>query len=105
MKQYILIVLIGIVAAFIGIIPLLKRRSDGISILSCFAMFFMMPYIVQHFNLSFGYSWMKGMIVSSILSLPLIIALGKGSFKMFLPLLTSSILVGLFITFVSKYLL
>ena len=64
MREYLTIILIGLVAAFIGIIPLLRKKADKYSVLSAFLLFFVMPYVVFHFNLSWAQWWWKGMGIS-----------------------------------------
>ena len=39
MKTYLTIILIGLVAAFIGILPLLRKKADKYSLLSAFVLF------------------------------------------------------------------
>ena len=46
MREYLLIVLIGLVAAFVGIIPLLKKRVDKYTLFSVFLFYFLMPVVV-----------------------------------------------------------
>lgn len=105
MKVYLTIILIGLVSGFIGILPLLKKKADKYSLFSAFLLFFMMPYIIYHFNLSWAQWWWKGMVISVALSLPLVIASGRGNTRCVFPLLIMSFLVGLFISFVGHYLL
>lgn len=105
MKEYLTIILIGLVSAFIGILPLLRKKADKYSILSAFLLFFMMPYVVYHFNLPWAQWWWKGMIISGALSLPLVIASGRGSSRCAFPLLLAAIVIGAFISFLGHYLL
>lgn len=105
MKENLTIILIGLVSAFISIIPLLRKRADKYSLCSTFILFFMMPYVVFHFRLPWAQWWWKGMLISGVLSLPLMIALGKGNFRLLFPLLVAAIFVGAFISFVGYYLL
>ena len=44
MRAYLTIILIGLVSAFIGIIPLFKRKADKYTVLSAFVLFLIMPY-------------------------------------------------------------
>lgn len=105
MREYLTIILIGLVAAFIGIIPLLRKKADKYSVLSAFLLFFVMPYVVFHFNLSWAQWWWKGMVISGVLALPLVIALGRGNSRCAFPLLLAAIVVGAFISFLGHYLL
>ena len=45
MRAYLTIILIGLVSAFIGIIPLFKRKADKYTVLSAFVLFLIMPYV------------------------------------------------------------
>lgn len=104
-KLYLTIILIGLVAGFIGILPLLRRKADKYTLFSAFLLFFMMPYIIQHFHLPWAQWWWKGMVVSGALALPLVIALGRGSSRCAFPLLLASIVVGAFVSFLEHFLL
>ena len=44
MKIYLTVILIGLVSAFIGIIPLLKKKADRYSLIAAFLLFFMIVY-------------------------------------------------------------
>ena len=105
MREYLTIILIGLVAAFIGIIPLLRKKADKYSVLSAFLLFFVMPYVVFHFNLSWAQWWWKGMVISGVLALPLVIAFGRGNSRCAFPLLLAAIVGGAFISFLGHYLL
>ena len=72
MRAYLTIILIGLVSAFIGIIPLFKRKADKYTVLSAFVLFLIMPYVVYHLSLPWTQWWWKGMIVSAVLTLPLV---------------------------------
>lgn len=105
MKAYLTIILIGLVSAFIGIIPLFRKKADKYSVLSAFLLFFIMPYVVYHMNLSWTQWWWKGMVISGVLSLPLVISSGRGSSRCAFPLLLAAIVIGAFISFLGHYLL
>lgn len=105
MKEYLLIILIGLVAAFIGILPLLRKKADKYLMFAAFLLFFMMPYVIFHFSLPWAQWWWKGMVVSGVLSLPLVTASGKGNSRCAFPLLLAAVVVGAFISFLGHYLL
>ena len=105
MREYLTIILIGLVAAFNRIIPLLRKKADKYSVLSAFLLFFIMPYVVFHFNLPWAKWWWKGMVISGVLALPLGIAFGRGNSRCAFPLLLAAIVVGAFISFLGHYLL
>lgn len=105
MKTYLTIILIGMVSGFIGIIPLLRKKADKYMVLAGFVLFLLMPYVVFRLSLPWTQWWWKGMVVSLALSLPLIIASGKGNSRCVFPLLITSVVVGLFISFLGHFLL
>lgn len=105
MKEYLIIVLIGLVAGFIGILPLLRKKADKYTLFAAFLLFLMMPYVVIHFNLPWARWWWKGMVISGALSLPLVIAFLKGSSRSAFLLFLAAIAVGAFISFLTHYLL
>ena len=105
MKEHLTILLIGVVAGFIGILPLLQKNADKYSSFAAFALFFMMPYIVFHFSLSWAQWWWKGMLISAVLSLPLALSFARGNSRCVFPLLWAAVLVGLFISLLGHYLL
>ena len=77
MKACLLVILIGLVAAFVGIVPLLKRRADRYMLFSVFLFYFLMPYVVYHIKLPGINEWFTGPVVTLMLVLPLVIAQGK----------------------------
>lgn len=105
MKSYLLILLIGLVAGFIGIIPLLRRKVDKYSILSAFVFFLLMPYTVYHMRLPAVEWWLKGPLVTFVLILPLVIAAAKGYRRCIFPLLLMALVVGALISFLGHFLL
>lgn len=105
MKEYLTIILIGLVAAFIGILPLLRKKADKYSLFAAFLLFFIMPYVIFHFSLPWAQWWWKGMVISATLSLPLAISFGRGNSRCAFPLLLAAIVVGAFISFLGHYLL
>lgn len=105
MKEHLTIVLIGLVAAFIGILPLLRKKADKYLLFATFLLFFMMPYVIFHFSLPWTQWWWKGMVISGALSLPLVISSGRGNSRCAFPLLLAAIVIGILISFLGHYLL
>lgn len=105
MKTCLLVILIGLVAAFVGVIPLLKRRVDKYMLFSVFLFYFLMPYVVYNINLTGINEWFTGPLVTFVLVLPLVIAQGKGYKKCIFPMLLTSAGIGFFIAFMGHFLL
>ena len=78
MRAYLTIILIGLVSAFIGIIPLFKRKADKYTVLSAFVLFLIMPYVVYHLSLPWTQWWCS-------FDPPSGDYLGAGKFKMCIP--------------------
>lgn len=105
MRNYLIILLIGLVAGFIGIIPLMKAKADKYLTFAVFVLYLMMPYAVYHISVPGIPWWLKGSVVTLALSIPLMIAAGKGYKRCIVPMLLMSVAVGAFITFLGHYLL
>lgn len=105
MRAYLTIILIGLVAAFIGVLPLFGKKADRYTIVAAFVLFFMMPYTVYHFNLPWAQWWWKGMLISTALALPLAITCRRGCSRCTFPLLLAAVVVGAFISILGRYLL
>lgn len=105
MRSYLIIILIGLVSGFIGIVPLLRLKADKYTVISAFVFFLLMPYVIFHMNFPLVKWWLKGTVISFGLILPLAIAAGKGNKKCIFPMLLMAVVVGAFITFLGHYLL
>jgi len=105
MKGNLIVILIGMVAGFIGIIPLLRQKADKYWVFALFLFYFMMPWVIYRIALPGVHSWMKGAVVTLALVLPLVIAAGRGYKRFVFPVLITSVLIGFLITFLGYYLL
>lgn len=105
MKSNLIVILIGMVAGFIGIIPLLRQKADKYWVLALFLFYFMMPYVVYHIGVPGIRWWLKGAVVTLVLVLPLVVAAGRGYKRLVFPMLIMSAVVGFLITFLGHYLL
>lgn len=105
MKSNLIVILIGVVAGFVGIIPLLRQKADKYWVFALFLFYFMMTYVVYHITVPGVRWWLKGAVVTLALVLPLVIAAGKGYRRFMFPVLLTSVIVGFLITFLGHYLL
>lgn len=105
MKINLIVVLIGLVSGFVGIIPLLRQKAGKHFVFALFLFYFMMPYLVYHISIPGVRWWLKGAVVTLALVSPLVIAAGKGYKRCVFPMLVTSVLIGLLITFLGHHLL
>ena len=101
MKSYLIVILIGLVAGFVGTLPLLRAKADKYAVLGSFLFYFMMPYVIFHITIPGVQWWLKGAVVCLAMVLPLVIIIKKYVF----PMLLVAIVVGAFISFLGHYLL
>ena len=99
MRAYLTIILIGLVSAFIGIIPLFKRKADKYTVLSAFVLFLIMPYVVYHLSLPLDTMVVERYDRVCSFDPPSGDYLGAGSSRCAFPLLLASVVVGAFISF------
>ncbi len=105
MKGNLIVILIGVVAGFIGIVPLLRQKVDKYWVLALFLFYFMMPWVIYRITVPGVRWWLKGAVVTLALALPLAIAAGRGYKRLVFPIIVTSAVVGFLITFLGYYLL
>jgi len=97
METILLTLLIGIIAGAIDVLPMLKMKLDKHASLSAFTFYLIMPFIIFNLNLLENLWWIKGGIISLILSLPIIILVAKEDKMGILPITIMAIVLGTFI--------
>jgi len=99
-----LTILIGCIVGIIDILPMLKMKLDKYAILSAFSFYFIMPFII--FNIKFleNIWWLKGGLITFVLSIPTIIIISKMDKKSILPIASMAIILGSIIGIVGHYL-
>ena len=104
MKNIMLTILIGCIVGIIDILPMLKMKLDKYAILSAFSFYFIMPFII--FNIKFleNIWWLKGGLITFVLSIPTIIIISKMDKKSILPIASMAIILGSIIGIVGHYL-
>ncbi|MCX8129717.1 MAG: hypothetical protein N3I35_06410 [Clostridia bacterium] len=103
MGRIIFSLVIGVVAGIIDIIPMFLQKLDKYAILSAFVQWIILGFIITH--IQFGVEgWLKGLIVSVLLALPIIILVMKTDFKSIFPILVMSGILGSLVGFIGdKY--
>jgi len=94
MKEFLLTLLIGIVAGTIDVLPMIKMKLDRYSISSAFMHYLIVPFIIFNIEL-FGMPWwLKGSVITLLLSIPVIILVTKEDKKSAIPVGAMSIVLG-----------
>ena len=103
MKNIIFTVLIGCIAGIIDILPMVKMKLDRYAIFSAFSFYFIIPFII--FNIKFleNIWWLKGGLITLVLSIPTIIIISKADKKSILPITIMAIILGSLIGIAGHY--
>jgi hypothetical protein len=103
MKMFMLTLLTGIVFGVIDILPMLKMKLDMFSIVSAFVFYLTVPFIVYNTNL-FGMPWwLRGGVITLLMSLPVIILVTKNGIQTATPIALMAIVLGTLIGVVGKF--
>jgi len=97
METILLTLLIGVIVGTIDVLPMLKMKLDKYASLSAFTFYLIMPFIIFNLNLLENLWWIKGGIISLILSIPIIILVVKEDKMGALPIAIMAVVLGTFI--------
>ena len=94
MRNLLWTLLIGAVAGTIDILPMIKMKLDKYALSSAFTFYFVMPFII--FNLAFldNLWWLKGGLITIVLSIPTTILASKADKKAIIPISMMAIVLG-----------
>ena len=104
MRNILFTVLIGCVVGLIDILPMLKMKLDKYAISSAFMFYFIMPFIIFNIKILENLWWIKGGIITLVLSIPTIIIISKADKKSILPIASMAIILGSLIGIAGYYL-
>jgi hypothetical protein len=104
MKNIVFTLLIGCIAGIIDILPMLKMKLDKYAIFSAFSFYFIMPFIIFNIKLLENIWWLKGGLITLVLSIPTIIIISKADKKSILPIASMAIILGSLIGIAGHYL-
>jgi hypothetical protein len=94
MKNILLTVLIGSIVGIIDILPMIKMKLDKYAILSAFIFYFIMPFIIYNLEILENLWWLKGGLVTFVLSIPTVIIISKADKKSIIPISSMAIILG-----------
>ena len=104
MRNILFTVLIGCVVGLIDILPMLKMKLDKYAISSAFMFYFIMPFIIFNIKILENLWWIKGGIITLVLSIPTIIIISKADRKSIIPIASMAIILGTLIGIAGYYL-
>ena len=93
MNNFLIAILIGLVAGIIDVVPMIIQKLDKESCLSAFVHYFALGLIIpfMHWNSA---PWLTGICISLLTALPVMILVYRKDRKAILPMLLFSILLG-----------
>ena len=95
MKEFLLTLLIGILAGIIDVLPMIKMKLDKYSISSAFVHYLIAPFIIFNTEL-FGMPWwLEGGVITLLLAIPVMILVAKEDKKSVVPMSIMSVVLGM----------
>ncbi len=92
--NFLLTLLIGIIAGVIDVLPMIKMKVDKYSTLSAFVYYVIVPFIIFGNNWFGDLWWLRGGIVSILMAIPVIILVAKEDKKSPIAMTVMSIVLG-----------
>jgi phosphate starvation-inducible membrane PsiE len=100
MKTFVFALLSGIVAGGIDILPMVLKKMDRFSILSAFVHWVVLGIIIPYVNWNMHPS-IRGLIIAVITAIPIMLIVAKEDAHAVIPMLVSSIVLGVLLGLVS----
>ena len=94
MREFLITLLIGVIAGGIDVLPMIKMKLDKYSISSAFVHYLIAPFIIFNIKLFSNAWWLKGGIITLALAAPIIILVAKDDKKSILPMSATSVILG-----------
>lgn len=92
--NFLLTLLIGVVAGAIDVLPMIKMKVDKFSCMSAFAYYVILPFIIFGLNWFGDLWWIKGGVVAILMAIPVIILVAKDNKKSPVMMAIMSIILG-----------
>ena len=102
--NFLLTLLIGIIAGVVDVLPMIKMKVDKYSCLSAFVYYLIVPFIIFDINWFGSLWWLRGGIVSILMAIPVIILVAKEDKKSPLAMTIMSIILGSIIGMIGHFL-
>jgi len=93
MSELLIAVLIGLLAGLIDVIPMIIMKLDKVANISAFVHYFVLGLIIPFVNWDLA-PWLKGLIISFLFSLPVMIIVFPKDKKSLIPMTIFSLVLG-----------
>lgn len=92
--EFLLILVIGVIAGVIDVLPMIKMKVDKYSTISAFVYYLIMPFVVFSVDWFGNLWWLRGGIVALLMALPVVILVAKEDKKSPIAMVVMSIVLG-----------
>ena len=92
--NFLLTLLIGIIAGVIDVLPMIKMKVDKYSCLSAFAYYVILPFVIFGVNWFGDLWWLRGGFVAILMAVPTIVLVTKEDKKSPIMMAVLSIVLG-----------
>lgn len=92
--EFLLILVIGVIAGVIDVLPMIKMKVDKYSTISAFVYYLIMPFIVFSVDWFGSLWWLRGGVVALLMALPVVILVAKEDKKSPIAMVIMSIVLG-----------
>ncbi len=93
MNNILITIIIGLAAALIDVIPMIIQKLDKVSCISAFIHYFMLGLIIPFVNWELT-PWLKGMVISLMMALPVMVIVYSKDKKAIIPMTIFSLVLG-----------
>jgi hypothetical protein len=101
MSKFLISILIGLGAGLIDIIPMLIQKLDRYAIFSAFFHWLILGFVISYIQLPIA-GWLKGLLLSEIMAIPIVFLVLKTEPKSVIPIFTMSSVLGILVGIVSQ---
>ncbi len=93
MNDFLIAILIGLVAGLIDVVPMFIQKLDKRDTISAFAHYFALGLIIPYVNWGFA-SWITGIGIALLTSIPIMIIVYPKDKKAIIPMVVFSLILG-----------
>lgn len=104
MENYLIPLLIGLIAGAIDVLPMIKQKLGKHSICSAFAYHVIMPFIIFHLTIGITW-WIRGGLVYLVCSIPILLLVSKDDKKSIPVIAATSVIIGTIVGVIFHFLI